>query len=289
MAGKDVSTVQNVLLARAEGEEMKTCVKCHKTLPLTDQFFGIRDDSPDGFRNDCKMCVKKRRDDWHLRNRENQIGKMKKYWVENRESMLRYKAEYNQSNKEVINKKCHDYYGENRVKVLLQMKQHRITNKEQISHRRKKQYRENYEIFMEKRKEYRDKNREMINKTAAFYRANRRKTDTEYKILCNIRTRIRMALKKSSKGGRTTELIGCTIPELRRHLSKQFKPGMSWDNYGEWHIDHIIPCACFNLSFLNQQKECFNYKNLRPMWAVENLRKGAKLDSPFQPYLAMAM
>jgi hypothetical protein len=72
-------------------------------------------------------------------------------------------------------------------------------------------------------------------------------------------------------------LIGCSINELRAHLEAKFKEGMSWENYGKWHIDHIIPCSAFNLTDIQQQQECFNYKNLQPLWAKENWSKGNKI------------
>jgi len=260
---------------------MKTCIKCHETFPLTDEYYNRRKDSPDGFRNECKMCVKKRRGKWHERNREDQVSKMKRYWIENREDMLCYKAQYNQKNKELINKKCHDYYEKNRPKVLAQMKEHRIANKDQINQRRRTRRIENYESVTEKRREYAAKNRGRINKRAAMYCANRKETDMGYRILTNLRTRICIAIKKShsNKSNGTTKLLGCTIPELRKHLENQFAPGMSWDNWarGGWHIDHIIPCASFDLSDPKQQRKCFNYKNLQPLWALDNLKKGARL------------
>jgi len=72
------------------------------------------------------------------------------------------------------------------------------------------------------------------------------------------------------------DLLGCTVEELRAHLEKQFKRGMSWSNYGRWHIDHIRPCASFDLTDPEQQRICFHYSNLQPLWAEENMRKGAK-------------
>jgi hypothetical protein len=71
-------------------------------------------------------------------------------------------------------------------------------------------------------------------------------------------------------------LVGCSIEELRLHLESQFVAGMTWANYGEWHVDHIRPCAMFDLTQDAQQRECFNWSNLRPLWGVENLRKGSK-------------
>jgi hypothetical protein len=72
----------------------------------------------------------------------------------------------------------------------------------------------------------------------------------------------------------TINLIGCSIEHLRRHLAFQFQPGMSWSNYGKWHIDHIRPCAKFDLSKESEQKKCFHYTNLQPLWAKDNLIKG---------------
>lgn len=72
----------------------------------------------------------------------------------------------------------------------------------------------------------------------------------------------------------TIKLIGCSIEQLKQHLEKQFKLGMSWFNYGKWHVDHIKPCASFDLTDIEQQKQCFNYTNLQPLWAEENLVKG---------------
>jgi hypothetical protein len=92
-----------------------------------------------------------------------------------------------------------------------------------------------------------------------------------------LRARIKMALKTSGaqKSLGTMKLIGCSIPELRERLQQQFQPGMSWDNHGQWHIDHRRPCAAFDLSDPAQQAQCFHFTNLQPLWALDNLRKGA--------------
>ena len=69
-------------------------------------------------------------------------------------------------------------------------------------------------------------------------------------------------------------LIGCSIEELKQHLEKQFTLGMNWKNYGYgWHVDHIKPCAFFDFSKEEEQKKCFNYTNLQPLWATENFKK----------------
>ena len=80
-----------------------------------------------------------------------------------------------------------------------------------------------------------------------------------------------------SKSCRTKELLGCSVPELRLYIEAQFKLGMTWDNWGrglgKWNIDHKLPCCSFNLLDPQQQKICFNYKNLQPLWWEENRAK----------------
>lgn len=91
------------------------------------------------------------------------------------------------------------------------------------------------------------------------------------------RGRTKIAVKREYRSGSCLQLLGCDITFLKKYIESKFTEGMSWDNYGEWHIDHIIPCYKFDLSDPEQQKICFNYKNLQPLWAKDNLRKGNKV------------
>jgi hypothetical protein len=87
-------------------------------------------------------------------------------------------------------------------------------------------------------------------------------------------SRIWSAMKRQNvNGSGTFAVVGCTPDQLRQHIEKQFQPGMSFDNYGEWHVDHIRPCASFDLNDPAQFTECFNWRNLQPLWATDNLRK----------------
>lgn len=109
----------------------------------------------------------------------------------------------------------------------------------------------------------------------------RYKTDPNFKLQFLLRQRIRKALKmgSGSKSLSTPELIGCSVVELKTYLESKFKEGMTWENHGVngWHIDHIKPCASFDLTDPAQQKTCFHFTNQQPLWALDNLSKGCKI------------
>jgi hypothetical protein len=103
------------------------------------------------------------------------------------------------------------------------------------------------------------------------------KTNASFHLAHNIRCRIRKAVKQFSvgKAASSVDLLGCSIPEVRAKLEAAFKPGMTWENFGSvWHIDHKRPCASFDLTKPDEQRECFNHSNLQPLFVVENLKKG---------------
>lgn len=126
-------------------------------------------------------------------------------------------------------------------------------------------------------KDYRKKVNEYVN--------NRFKIDINFKFSHHIRSRIRRVLKGEIKSGHSLELLGCSIDELKVHLEQQFEPGMTWNNYGEWQIDHIIPCAKFDFSNPIHQRICFNYRNLQPLWAEENNKKKDNLPNGWEELL----
>ena len=107
------------------------------------------------------------------------------------------------------------------------------------------------------------------------------KTDLNFRLKHILRARIQKALVSGCKRTSSTELLGCSIEEYKQYLESKFTEGMNWDNYGRkegyWNVDHIKPCSSFNLTDLEQQKQCFNYTNTQPMWWEENLKKGSRV------------
>ena len=106
-----------------------------------------------------------------------------------------------------------------------------------------------------------------------------RKEDPQFVLRQGLRCRIRSALAAQStyKTETTETLLGCTIEEFKARLQSLFLPGMHWNNRQAWHIDHRIPCARFDLTDPAQQRACFHFTNLQPLWKIDNLRKGSKL------------
>lgn len=179
-----------------------------------------------------------------------------------------YSLHYNLINKKKIKKYRHNHYINNKIKLLNYNKQYYQKNKENILKRNK--------IYMQN-------NKQKINIYRNEYQKNREKTDINYKLKNRMRLRIRLALKGVCKSETTTELIGCSIDNLRIHLEKQWLPNMSWNNYGygidKWNVDHIIPCAYFNHKIKNERLKCHNYINLQPMWQIDNMKKGDNIGS----------
>ena len=103
------------------------------------------------------------------------------------------------------------------------------------------------------------------------------KTDPHFKLKQALSHRIWGALKGQVKSKRTMELLGCTIDELWIHMESKFTEGMTKENYGKWHVDHIMPCASFDLTDPEQQAKCFHYTNLQPLWALDNIKKGNRV------------
>lgn len=105
-------------------------------------------------------------------------------------------------------------------------------------------------------------------------------TSPQYRLATALRSRLNSALKGVAKSARTLDLLGCTLEHLIKHLESRFLPGMSWDNQGEWHVDHIRPLSLFDLTDPAQQRVACHWTNLQPLWAAENIRKSNKLEQP---------
>lgn len=155
----------------------------------------------------------------------------------------------------------------------------RKKNKLKISEHQKKYKKDNKDKIRKYNQEYSKNNKDKINNRRKKNRKQRRKSDPKFVITQRLRCRLRCALAGESKSAPTLSLLGCSVEYLVKYLENQFTDGMSWDNYGlyGWHIDHIKPCASFDLTKEKEQRKCFHYSNLQPLWAKDNLSKGDKV------------
>lgn len=114
------------------------------------------------------------------------------------------------------------------------------------------------------------------------YRNSRYHHDPLFKLQCSLRSRTRHAFAGVQKSAVTLNLLGCTLEFFKEYLESKFQPGMTWDNYGKngWHLDHIKPCAAFDLSDPEQQRQCSHWSNQQPLWAADNIRKSDKWEAP---------
>lgn len=211
---------------------MKTCKKCKIEKEFNE--FGGLTASKDGYRSECKMCVK----EYRLRNSEHIVEYNKKYKLNNPSYHKLYKLK-------------------NKQKIKEQNKQNRLNNKDR------------YE-------QWRISNKKSINNKINQYNKNRKSIDPLFKLSCNLRTLIYNSIKRQGykKTSSTFEILGCTFEEFKQHLENQFTEGMTWNNAGEWHIDHIYPVSLATDE--NHLIKLNHYTNLQPLWAIDNLKKSNK-------------
>jgi hypothetical protein len=212
-----------------------------------------------------KELSKIRYNKWQNSEKEKERERIRKYYHDHKNERKEYNKKWSFQNSE--------YLKEKRIKL-------RSENPEKYKLKFKNWYYKNQDEQLKRAYEYRKNNPEKIKIAFKTWYDKKRKNDLHFKLLLSIRSRINKLLKYKSiiKQTRTIKLLGCTIPQLKQYLENKFQPGMSWENHGlhGWHIDHIVPCASFDLADPEQQKKCFHYTNLQPLWAIENIKKGAK-------------
>jgi hypothetical protein len=226
----------------------KNCTKCG--LPKDLEEFHVSSSARDGRKPDCKVCAGARQ---------------KKYSDTHKEQIKAYKERYyadpvNKENKRINDKR---WATENVERKKKMDKDYAAKNKEKI---RKKQ------------KEWNSipENKEWVN----AYKQNKRLTDINFRLACNLRNRIRKLLKTGRPGSAVRD-IGCSLDDFKLYIEAKFQPGMTWNNYGEWHLDHIRPLCSFNLENREEFLEACNYKNIQPLWKLDNLTKSDKLPEDY--------
>lgn len=274
--------------------ELKKCTKCGQAKPPTSEHYNKSKNTKDRLQYWCRECKKIN----HQENRDERIKLMSERYRKlnpietlpagtkrcSQCKEVKPFSEFGKLSKSKDNmryecNKCRkEYYMNNQKSIINKSRKQYNENKEWISERNKKYKEENKEWYREYHKKYYQENMEEIKENVKQYHYKRMEEDIGYKILQRCRSRLYDAIKGYVKSKRTIELIGCSVEYLLEHLEKQFTDGMTWDNYGEWHIDHIKPCAMFDFTKPEHQRECFHYTNLQPLWAEDNFKKAANYE-----------
>lgn len=292
---KECARAPKVDLKLHKSLTIKECFRCKQEKPVKE--FGTTKNNKDGYLTSCKLCLKKDREGCADLDQEQSCSSCSKVY-----KLSEYPKK--SSCKTGRSKKCRDCIrkvsnaSRDKEKARLRMKEYRANNKERVAASAKKSREKNKEKAKQKRstpehkekeKIWRQKRKEKNPRIYADYVKKRKDEDPLYRAIQNLRIRLSSAIRgKSKKSARTLELLGCTVEFLKAYLQERFLPTMTWENYGTlWHIDHIIPCASFDLTDFEQQKACFHYTNLQPLFAfttvidgveyIGNVNKGAKL------------
>lgn len=192
------------------------------------------------------------------------------------------------------------YYERNRERMRLEAAAYRAANPEKVKESKRKSYAKNAEANRAYAAKWRSENPEAVKRHEALRDKDRqrararawkaanpekckqhqenRRASVEARLSNRVRVRVHAVLRGSTGRSRTLERLGYTASELRLHLERQFTKGMSWDNMGEWHIDHIVPLSSFTYESSDDAefKRAWALSNLRPLWGADNLRKSAK-------------
>jgi hypothetical protein len=253
----------------------KKCTKCGETLPIENFNKKKHKSGSYGYDSFCRDCRKVISREWHDAHKKPPLIKM----------CERCGKEYKTINP---NQKfcCPKPRKTNDLRSL--------TPEERIQYK-KQYYKQWCEANTDKRKQYVQDNKDHLNAMRRAYvaankdkyRAIKRKdkkrrmqNDIDYRLKVRISQKIRTTINGQKLYNHSLDLLGCSVAEAREHLERQFQPGMTWDNWGVkgWHIDHIIPISSFDFTDIEQQRRCFHYTNLQPLWWMDNIMKADKIE-----------
>ena len=252
-------------------EERKKCTRCKVNLKL-DQFKQKRDDT---YQKQCMKCNESKSAYYRQLPAET-----KKKYLETRDSEKHEenRKRYYDKNRDDINAKRRENGKELYEKIKekeLERGRKRNENPEyklKCKEYNRIKYQNNKEHITEINNKYREEHKDECRERQRNWKKQKRQNDEQFRILGNMRSRICDVLR-GCKSKTTKEYLGCTSEEFRKHIEEQFRDGMTWENYGEWHIDHITPLKYGEPTF-EEVVERLHYKNTQPLWARENISKG---------------
>lgn len=207
----------------------------------------------------------------------------------NPERMRAYREKWALANPEKAKASMAKHRAEHRDSVRARGAEWKAKNPDKVRAARIRRYHGNADRFAAEAREWRKANPDKARAVRQRSHA-KRATVPQFRLEAAIRAGLVQSLPPGAKAGRKTWLLlGYSRDDLRTHLEAQFRPGMTWENYGDWHVDHVVPLAAFNYDTPEHIdfRRAWALSNLQPLWATDNHRKGARLAAPFQPSLAI--
>jgi predicted nucleic acid-binding Zn-ribbon protein len=265
--------------------ELKKCTKCGE-IKSVKEFY--KDKRKDGLFPWCKECVSKTRRAYYENNSKQIKEKSREYRKNNTEKVRKLSSDWAKKNKEKVNETNRQWSLRNKEKVKIIHQIWYQNNIERSKETKKKYLAKNYIKVKEKNKRWANNNPQAVRDI--YKRSYIKRTSTPCgKLNHSISSGVNQCLRGSKSGRHWETLVGYTVDQLKQRLEKQFQLGMTWENYGLWHIDHIIPLSAHNFQSPEDIdfKRAWALKNLQPMWAKENIKKSNKLTKPFQPSLTL--
>lgn len=261
---------------------MKRCYSCKQILSL--DCFYKKVGTEDGLRFECKKCNAQYSKRYRQEHEEELVEKRKQYCQDHKKEAAEYGKQYRQDHEERLLKQKRQYWLDNKKRLLKRNRQHWLDNREKILEKAKQYYHKNKEKITERGKQWIQKNKERHRKNQREWMNQKHREDPKFRLNQIMRTAIYQSLKEQniSKNGRRWEsLVNFTLEELMAHLEGLFQDGMTWENQGEWHLDHIKPISLFDFENTEDSgfKECWSLNNLQPLWAEDNIRKSNKYSS----------
>lgn len=254
---------------------MKICTICKTEKPFTE--FHRSAGGKDGHCSWCKPCKSERKALEYAKNKDSTLKRMAEYRRLNSEKVAATKKRCYEAKKAEYATKGKAYYEANKAAILESCRLYREANQGKKKASGEAYRAANRAALNAKQSEYQKKNWERIKAYQAEYWSSRLKSDPLYALSKLVRRRICIAIAERgySKNTRTADMLGCDYETLKRHLELKFTSGMNWGNRGQWHIDHIIPLASAKTE--EELIKLCHYTNLQPLWAKENMSKGAKI------------
>ena len=218
--------------------------------------------------------------EYYKEYRKNNADKIKEYRKDNADKIKEINKEYYKANADKLKEHAKEYYKDNADKLKEYYKEYRKNNADKIKERQKKYQKTNADKLKEYQKEYRKKYQKDNAHKIKEYKKNRLKTDPIFKFKRRLYSNIGKTFKRACNGAyvkksKSLDILGCDMEFFMRYISSKFQKGMTFENYGEWHLDHIIP-----ISKATTEEDIIrlnHYTNFQPLWAEDNLTKSAKI------------